>query len=66
MRLNYIGAGITDVKAKVISQKISCKPGCKVDETAIFTKNLVNKIKVISGDGTSIEINTLTWEVTEL
>ena len=64
VRLNYIGAGITDVKAKVISQKISCKPGCKVDETAAFTKNLVNKIKVISGDGTAIEINTLTWEVT--
>ena len=64
--LNYERAGITDVKAKVISQKISCKPGCKVNETAIFTKNLANKIKVVSGDGTAVEINTLTWEVTEL
>ena len=66
VRLNYERAGITDVKAKVISQKISCKPGCKVNETAIFTKNLANKIKVVSGDGTAVEINTLTWEVTEL
>lgn len=40
VRLNYERAGITDVKAKVISQSISCESGCKVDETAVFTTKL--------------------------
>lgn len=40
VRLNYERAGITDVKAKVISQIISCESGCKVDETAVFTTKL--------------------------
>lgn len=40
VRLNYSRAGITDVKAKVISQSISCKPGCPVSETAVFTTKL--------------------------
>lgn len=38
--LNYSRAGIKDVKAKVISQSISCTPGCPVTETAVFTKKL--------------------------
>jgi hypothetical protein len=40
IRLNYARAGIIDVKAKVISQSIQCRPGCKVTETAVFTTKL--------------------------
>lgn len=35
--LNYERAGYSNIKAKVISQSISCTPGCPVDETAIYT-----------------------------
>ena len=40
VRLNYKRAGISDVKAKITKQSIDCKPGCKITETAVFTKNL--------------------------
>lgn len=40
VRLNYKRAGITDVKAKVISQSIKCTPGCPVTEKAVFTTKL--------------------------
>lgn len=40
VRMNYSRAGITNIKAKVISQSIECKPGCKVTETATFTNKL--------------------------
>lgn len=40
VRLNYTRAGITNVKAKVISQSISCEPGCPVTEKAVFTTKL--------------------------
>lgn len=40
VRLNYNKAGITDVKARVISQTIKCEPGCPVTEKAIFTTKL--------------------------
>lgn len=40
VRLNYTRAGLTDVKAKVISQSIKCEPGCPVTEKAIFTTKL--------------------------
>lgn len=40
VRLNYSRAGLTDVKAKVISQSIKCEPGCPVTEKAIFTASL--------------------------
>lgn len=40
VRLNYTKAGITDIKAKVISQNIKCLPGCPVTETAVFTAKL--------------------------
>lgn len=40
VRLNYSRAGLTDVKAKVISQSIKCTPGCPVTETAVFTTKL--------------------------
>lgn len=40
VRLNYRRAGITDVKAKVIRQTITCEPGCPVEETAVFTTKL--------------------------
>lgn len=40
VRLNYARAGITNVKAKIVSQTIDCVPGCPVTETAIFTNQL--------------------------
>ena len=40
VRLNYIKADLKDVKAKVIRQNIECDIGCKVSETARFSKNL--------------------------
>lgn len=40
VRLNYNQAGLTDVKAKVISQSIKCESGCSVSEKAVFTRKL--------------------------
>lgn len=40
VRINYPQAGINNEKAYVISQKIDCKTGCTVEETAILTKKL--------------------------
>ena len=40
VRLNYERAGLTDIKAKVISQKIKCTGGCQVTEKAVFTTKL--------------------------
>lgn len=40
VRLNYTRAGIEGIKAKVISQSISCEPGCPVSEKAVFTSKL--------------------------
>ena len=38
--LNYKAAGLNNVKAKVISQSISCVPGTPVEEKAIFINQL--------------------------
>lgn len=40
VRLNYSAAGLYGVKAKVIRQSIKLEPGCPVQETAVFTKQL--------------------------
>ena len=40
VRLNYSRAGLSNVKAKVISQSIKCEPGCPVTEKAVFTRKL--------------------------
>lgn len=40
VRLNYTKAGMTNIKAKVISQSITCEQGCKVTEKAVFTAKL--------------------------
>lgn len=40
VRLDYTRAGITDIKAKVISQSIKCEAGCQVTEKAVFTNKL--------------------------
>lgn len=40
VRLNYERAGLTDIKAKVVSQSIKCEPGCPVTEKAVFTVKL--------------------------
>lgn len=40
VRLDYEKAGLSNVKARVISQSITCEPGCPVSETAVFTTRL--------------------------
>ena len=40
VRLNYTKAGITNIKAKVISQNIKAEPGCLVSEKAVFKSKL--------------------------
>ena len=40
VRLNYKRADLTDIKAKIISQTITCEPGCPVLEKAVFTQKL--------------------------
>lgn len=40
VRINYNKAGLTDIKAKVISQNIRCELGCSVSERAVFTSKL--------------------------
>lgn len=40
VRINSKRAGITNIKAKVISQSIRCEPGCPVSEKAVFTMKL--------------------------
>lgn len=40
VRLNYKRADLVGIKAKVISQSITCDTGCKVSEKAVFTKRL--------------------------
>ena len=40
VRLNYETAGLKNIKAKIISQSISCVPGCPVASKAVFTSNL--------------------------
>ena len=40
VRLNYTRAGITGIKAKVISQNIKAEPGCLVSEKAVFKSKL--------------------------
>lgn len=40
VRLNYSRAGLSNIKAKVISQSIKCEPGCPVTEKAVFTTKL--------------------------
>lgn len=40
VRLNYKRAGLTNIKAKVVSQSIDCSPGCPVTEKAVFTSRL--------------------------
>lgn len=40
VRFDYSRAGLTGIKAKVISQSIVCEPGCPVTEKAVFTTRL--------------------------
>ena len=40
VRLNYVRAGLNNIKAKVISQTIKCEPGCPITEKAVFTTKL--------------------------
>lgn len=40
VRINYSRAGLTDIKARVISQTIKCETSCQVTEKAVFTTKL--------------------------
>lgn len=40
VRINYNRAELSDIKARVVSQSIKCRPECTVTETAVFTSNL--------------------------
>jgi hypothetical protein len=40
VRLNYTRAGLTNIKARVVSQTIKCHAGCSVTEKAVFTTKL--------------------------
>ena len=40
VRLDYEKAGVNGVNAVVKSQKITCEPGCPVEETAVFSSAL--------------------------
>lgn len=40
VRLNFVKAGITNVKARIISQQIECEAGTPVTETSVFTMKL--------------------------
>lgn len=40
VRLNYSRAGLSGIKAKVISQSIKCEPGCPVTEKAVYPNKL--------------------------
>ena len=43
VRLNYDKLKLKDVKAKIISQKITCATGCTIDTTAVFNKKFWKK-----------------------
>lgn len=52
VRLNYSRAGLTNVKAKVVSQDIKCVPGCPVTEKAEFSIKLwSNKLTIKNENG---------------
>lgn len=55
VRLNYTGAGLSNVKAKVVSQTIKCGTGCKVTEKAAYSANNISAIKVYDSLGKEIE-----------
>ena len=38
--LNYERSGLTNIKARVIAQTITCETGCPVEETAVYTTKL--------------------------
>lgn len=38
--LNYERSGYANIKAKVVSQSITCETGCPVEETAVYTTKL--------------------------
>lgn len=40
IRLNYTRAGLTNIKARVVSQTIKCTSGVQVTEKAVFTTKL--------------------------
>lgn len=40
VRLQVSKAGLNDVKGRVVSQRISCEPGCPVTETIVYTTKL--------------------------
>lgn len=61
VRLNYSRAKLTNVKAKVISQSIECRPGCPVTETAVFTMNLLEGDQGGSVGNNTIQLSKFTF-----
>lgn len=45
VRIDYRRAGLMGIKAKIISQSISCTLGCSISERAVFTKDLWGNAK---------------------
>lgn len=48
VELNYKRAGFNHIKAIVKSQNIECRPGCQVQETAVYTLNVGNSVKLVT------------------
>jgi hypothetical protein len=40
IRINYENAGLSNVKARIIKQSITCEPGCPVTTKAVFATEL--------------------------
>lgn len=51
VRLNYERAGISGVNAKIIKQVISCESGCQVEETSVYSRDLVDDKQITVGGG---------------
>lgn len=45
VRLNYVNAGLVDTKARIIKQSINLESGCQVEETAVYTKPVMERKK---------------------
>lgn len=56
--INYKRAGLTNIKAVVKSQEISCTTGCEVSEKAVFTENFHSDIVHVRNEN---DDSNVTW-----
>lgn len=54
VRLNYTRADLNNIKARVIGQSISCKPGCQVTEKAIYYTKLLDEQYITVEEGKTL------------